>query len=250
MTATIVHLSDLTWPEADEMLRQRPVGLVPIGAIEAHGPHLPLDTDVIIATATAGRAALRLGASGVPAIILPPVVYSVSFAGTSFAGTTPVEADPFEMYLSSLLSQAARQGYRALICCNAHLEPDHVDRVQRSCQAAEDRTGVPIRVPDQRSDAHAARLGEEFRRGARHAGSYETSIVLAARPDVVDIEEMRSLPPVWIDLPARLRAGARTFADAGAEMGYFGDPARATAEEGHTLLDALADIVIGALPQY
>ncbi len=250
MTPTVVHLRDLSWPEADEALRQRPVGLLPIGAIEAHGPHLPLDTDVIIATATAERPASRLAQSGVPALVLPPINYTVSFVGTSFAGTTPVEADPFEAYLASLLSQAARQGYRALICCNAHLEPEHVACVQRACQAAEDRGGIPVRSPDQRSDAHAARLGEEFRRGARHAGSYETSILLAARPDVVDIEEMRALPPVWIDLPARLRAGARTFADAGAELGYFGEPARSSAEEGYALLDALAEIIVGAIPAY
>ncbi len=250
MGASTAHLRELSWPEADTVLRQHPVGLIPIGAIEAHGPHLPLETDVIIAVATAERAAERLRAAGIAAIILPPITYSVSFVGTSFAGTTPVEPEPFEAYLTSLLCQAARQGYRALIGCNAHLEPDHVSRVQRACQAAEDRTGIPVRAPDQRADAHAALLGDEFRRGARHAGSYETSIVLAVRPDAVDVEEMRGLPPVWIDLPARLRAGARTFADAGAELGYFGDPARSTAEEGHALLDALASIIVGAIPQH
>ncbi|HRA31780.1 MAG TPA: creatininase family protein [Thermomicrobiales bacterium] len=248
MTKPVVRLQNLTWPAADEALRQRPVGLLPIGAIEAHGPHLPLDTDIIIAEATAERAAGRLEESGVPVIILPPIAYTVSFAGTSFAGTTPVEADQFEAYLASLLGQAARQGYRALICCNAHLEPEHVARVQHACLIAEEQSGVPTRAPDQRSDAHASRLSEEFRRGARHAGGYETSILLAVRPDVVDVEQMRALPPVWIDLPARLRAGARTFADAGADLAYFGDPARATAEEGHAMLDALADIIIGAIP--
>lgn len=250
MQGSARHLGDLSWPEADEILRRRPVGLLPIGAIEAHGPHLPLDTDVIIAVATAEHAAARLEEAGIAALILPSIAYSVSFVGTSFAGTTPVEADAFEAYLASMLSQAARQGYRALVCCNAHLEPEHVARVQRACQAAEDRTGIPVRAPDQRSDAHAARLGDEFRRGARHAGSYETSIVLAVRPVAVDIDEMRGLPPVWIDLPARLRAGARTFADAGAELGYFGDPARSTAEEGHALLDALAEMIVSAIPQH
>ncbi len=53
---------------------------------------------------------------------------------------------------------------------------------------------------------------------------------------------------VGVKFVARLRAGARTFADAGADLGYFGDPARATAEEGHAMLDALADIIIGAIP--
>ena len=62
------------------------------------------------------------------------------------------------------------------------------------------------------------------------------------------VGRVRCLPPFVADLPARLRAGPRTFADAGADLGYFGDPARATAEEGHAMLDALADIIIGAIP--
>jgi creatinine amidohydrolase len=55
------------------------------------------------------------------------------------------------------------------------------------------------------------------------------------------------LPPVWIDLPGKLRAGAKTFAEAGATLGYFGDPAIATAAEGEILFDALAHIYVTAL---
>jgi creatinine amidohydrolase len=59
-TTGSIALAELTWQEAAEQLAQRPVGLLPIGAIEAHGPHLPLDTDLIIAGAMARRAAGRL----------------------------------------------------------------------------------------------------------------------------------------------------------------------------------------------
>lgn len=250
MSTKCIHLADLTWMQAAEILEQRPVGLLPIGATEAHGPHLPLDTDVIIAVATAENAAEKLNAAGIPAIILPPIAYSVSFVGTSFPGTTPVEAEQFERYLTSLLTQAARQGYQALICCNAHLEPEHVNRIQRACRTVEEATGLPVRSPDQREEHHAATLSEEFRRGARHAGCYETSIVLTAKPEAVDRATLATMPPVWIDLPARLREGARTFADAGAELGYFGDPAQATVEEGQAMLDALGAMIASAVPGY
>src|SRR5688572_23005760 len=131
-----VHLADLTWPEAREWLARLPIGLLPIGAIEAHGPHLPLDTDVIIATATAARAARRLNERNVSSLLLPSVAYSVSFVGTSFSGTTPVDPDPFESYLASALIHHARQGYRAIVCCNAHLEPAHVARVGAAAKAS------------------------------------------------------------------------------------------------------------------
>jgi len=243
----IPHLANLTWTEAEALLAQQPIGLLPIGAIEAHGPHLPLDSDVIIATATAERAATRLQEHRIPAVILPPIMYSVSFVGTSFPGTTPVEPDPFEQYLACVLTSHASQGYRAIVCCNAHLEPAHVERVTRATQTATQQSGIPVLFPDQRIEPYVSLLSEEFRAGARHAGGYETSIILAARPDAVRLDQMSTLDPVWIDLPAKLRAGARTFAEAGATLGYFGDPAKSTTEEGHRMLDALAETVMMVL---
>jgi creatinine amidohydrolase len=240
------RLTDLTWQEAEELLKRRPVGLLPIGAVEAHGPHLPLDTDIIIADATARSAAGKLEDKGIPAIVLPAIAYTVSFAGTSFPGTSPVDAQAFEDYIASVLTHLAGQGYRAIVCCNAHLEPAHVEAVQRACKIVEARGQVPVRSPDQRSADIAPALGEEFSAGARHAGSYETSILLATSPYSVRREMLSSIEPVWIDLPARLREGARTFLDAGSALGYFGDPASATEEEGHRLLDVLGDMIVDA----
>ncbi len=244
MPAHWPFLTSMTWTEAAGVLQKRPVGLLPVGAIEAHGTHLPLDTDVIIATGTARTAAYQLRDLGVDSLVLPAVSYSVSFAGTSFPGTSPVDAAVFEDYLTSLLQNLAPQGYRAIVLCNAHLEPAHVEKVQSACKRAEGSTGLPIRSPDQRSPELARRLSAEFQAGARHAGAYETSILMAEKPEVVRFDILKSLPPVWIDLPARLREGARTFADAGADMGYFGDPARASVDEGKRMLAALADMVI------
>lgn len=241
------NLAGLTWVEARELLGTRPIGLLPIGAIEAHGPHLPLDTDVIIACAMAERAASRLSSIDVPALVLPPINYSVSFAGTSFEGTTPVDPEPFEQYLTSILVQHARQGYRAIVCCNAHLEPAHVERVSSACRSGRERSGIPILFPDQRLEPYVQLLSDEFRAGARHAGGYESSIVMAVQPEAARSSLLATLDPVWIDLPARLRAGARTFAEAGATLGYFGDPASASVEEGHRMIDALAEIVMMAL---
>jgi len=236
-------LGELTWPEADAVLRQRPIGLLPVGAIEAHGPHLPLDTDVRIACRMAERAADLLERAGLPVLVLPPIVYGVSFVGSCFPGTSPVAPEVFEPYLRSVLVYLCTQGYRALGICNAHLEPAHVAAVEAAARAAQAVTGVPIAFPDKREVRWAAQLSEEFRRGARHAGRYETALLLATTPEVVRLAELEDLPPLWIDLPARLREGAKTFVEAGSPLGYFGDPARASAEEGAQLLERLASMV-------
>jgi creatinine amidohydrolase len=236
-------LNELTWQEVAGLLRQRPVGLLPIGAIEAHGPHLPLDTDVRIAREMAVRAAALLERDGLPVLVLPAIAYGVSFVGTCFPGTSPADPAAFEAYLRSVLVHLGAQGYRAIGICNAHLEPAHVAAVRAAAEAAQSATGVPIAFPDKREERWAARLSDEFQRGARHAGSYETSLLLAATPEAVRLAALEDLPPLWIDLPAQLRAGARTFAEAGSPLGYFGDPARASAEEGEQLFAALAQMV-------
>jgi creatinine amidohydrolase len=233
----------MTWREARDLLALKPIGLLPTGAIEAHGPHLPLDTDVAIATAMAEQAALRLHQTGLPVLVLPAIAYGVSFAGTSFPGTSPADPDSYESYVGSVLRHLGRQGFRAICVCNAHLEPAHFDALSRSVAAAGTALDIPLLLPDKRAPKWAGTLSEEFQRGSRHAGSYETSLMLAIRPEQVRREYLEELQPVWVDLPAALRAGAKTFADAGGVDGYFGDPAAASTEEGWRLLDALATMI-------
>lgn len=236
------ELAELSWQEAAEVLRQRPVGLLPIGAVEAHGPHLPLGTDIVIATAMARHAAMLLGAEGLATLVLPPLAYGVSFVATCFPGTSPVDTDAFRSHLTSVLLNLLPQGYRAVCLCNAHLEPAHAEAVWASARVTTAATGVPVVFPDVRQERWAARLGDEFKRESRHAGRSETSLLLAAQPDAVRVDHMAHLPPMTIDLPARLREGARTLVEAGGKLGYFGDPAHASAAEGERLLACLADI--------
>lgn len=243
MAETVAEVGELTWQEAEYLLRRRPVGLLPIGAIEAHGPHLPLNTDVTIACEMARRGGRLIAEAAVPVLLLPAISYGVSFVGTCFGGTSPADATEFEAYLTSVLSHLAPQGYRALCVCNAHLEPAHVEAIQRAAANASRKYGIPVLAPDKRQEPWATRLSDEFRLGARHAGGYETSLMLASAPKAVRWERAESLPPVWVDLPGRLREGARTFAEAGGTLGYFGNPAGATSAEGETLFDALGTIV-------
>lgn len=225
------------------------VALLPTGAIEAHGPHLPLDTDVTIACETARRAARLHLDRGDRVVLLPPLVYGVSYAGTCFPGTLPVPADVHTEMVARVLTGVAQQGPDRLVIVNAHLEPAHIAALAAGAERARSESGAVIAFPDQRETRWAATLSEEFRNGARHAGSYETSLMLAARPEAVRLGLLGGLSPVWIDLPARLRQGAKTFAEAGGTDGYFGDPATATAAEGERLFNALAQMIVTSLDE-
>jgi creatinine amidohydrolase len=101
---------------------------------------------------------------------------------------------------------------------------------------------MPV-FPDITRRAIAMRLTEEFRSGACHAGRFETSMVLAVRPDLVREEVRRTLPSVPISLVEAIRRGTKSFLEAGLDRAYCGDPAAATAEEGNATFETLAEIV-------
>ena len=245
----VAHLADLTWVDAERILTPETVILIPIGAIEAHGPHLPLDTDVHIATEVACRSATALASVGMSIVIAPPISYGVSVVGTCFPGTVPAPATAVTDLLTSAIVAIARSGPRRFVVVNAHLEPAHVAALHEGVAQAIAQSGASVAFPDKRDARWAATLSEEFQRGARHAGSYETSLMLAVSPERVRDEVRSRLPPVWIDLPDRLRAGAQTFAEAGGTQGYFGDPAAATAVEGERLFAALVTMVLTSLDE-
>lgn len=250
------HLADLTWPEAQAALQADTVVLLPIGAIEAHGPHLPLDTDVVIATEMARRGGRLLTDAGFETVIAPAIVYGTSFVGTCFPGTTPVHAETITNTVTSIVSHIAAWGPRRFCVVNAHLEPAHVSAIgealkliEVASRAERNKTMTEVRVsfPDKRLEPWASLLSEEFSAGMRHAGSYETSLMLAAVPERVRVEMLPDLPQVRIDLPAQLRAGAKTFAEAGGTNGYFGDPASASAAEGERLFEVLSKMILTAV---
>lgn len=220
------------------------VALLPVGSTEPHGPHLPLDTDVIISVETARRAALRLRGAGIGAFVLPALAYTVTEFSRDFAGAIGVSAAALRALLADVCSAALGQGFAAVCLVNSHLEPDHLAALRDTAAAVSAREGRPVIFPDKTRRRWAATLTEEFRSGACHAGRYETSLVMAVRPDLVDDAARRALPANPISIGRRIKEGARTFREAGSDQAYFGDPAAATTAEGHATFDALAAMVV------
>jgi creatinine amidohydrolase len=244
MTRTLYYLAEMTWPEVADLAQRTQVALVPTGATEAHGPHLPLETDVIIAQGSCRRAAEMLAAEGIECAIAPPFYYGVTNFGMPFAGTVTIPAETLTQLVMAVCHSLAAHGFTRIVFSNHHLEPAHFAAIKEGARRVTGSKIAQVTVPDVRDERWAATLTEEFRAGARHAGSYETSLVLADRPDLVREAQRQTLNPVWIDLPDRIRNhGARTFKDAGSDRAYFGDPARATAAEGHMIFEALGRMI-------
>jgi creatinine amidohydrolase len=239
-----VSLAELTFVEAEALRARAPIVLVPIGSTEAHGPHLPLATDVIISEAMATHAATKLEALGRAAVIAPSLSYSLTDYAAAFTGTVSLPAEAAIELVAGVAAGLQQQGFHRVCLVNSHLEPAHVEGLKEACRRALARTGHAVAFPDKTERRFARTLTEEYKRGACHAGSYETSLVLAARPELVRDPVRATLPPVPIDLAKAMRAGVKDFVAAGAERAYFGDPAAATAEEGEAIYALLAQMIV------
>jgi len=243
----IRDLASLTWEEVRDLAGARPVVLWPVGALEAHGPHLPLATDVIIAEAMARAGAARLAADGLEVLLLPALAYTAAPFAEDFPGTISVTPQAVAAQITDVADSLDRMGMRALALANAHLDPTHLAALHAGVDRCNEAGGMPVTFPDLTRKPWATRLGEEFRSGACHAGRFESSIVLAARPELVREEIRRGLAAVPHSLATAIRDGKQTFAEAGGARAYFGWPADASAEEGHTLIEALGGILAEAV---
>jgi creatinine amidohydrolase len=238
--------SRMTWEEVRDLDRSRVVALLPCGAVEAHGPHLPLATDAIIAEAMARAAAARLHEKGLFAALLPSFPFATAPFAAGFPGTISIAAATVTAIVVDLARELTRQRVAALAIANAHLDPAHLGALAAAVARARDERLLPIVCPDITRKPWASRLTEEFRSGACHAGRYESSIVLATQRDLVREEIRKGLAPNPASLSTAIRSGATTFEEAGGPRAYFGWPADASAEEGRATIETLGEILAEA----
>jgi creatinine amidohydrolase len=240
---TVHALASMTWPAVAELPRRRTVAILPAGAVEAHGPHLPLGTDVIIAEAMARAGADRLSARGWHVLLLPTLTYAAAPFASEFAGTIDAPPDVTTAQVSAIVRSLARHGVRLTALANAHHDPANVRALRAAASAIEAAGDATLVFPDLTRRRWAEQLTDEFRSGACHAGRYEGSIVLAERPELVRQDLIGSLEPNPRSLVEAMAGGRTTFRQAGGDDAYFGFPADATAEEGRAIVAALGAIL-------
>ena len=255
------HLwSQATWPELGELglsgaksratavePTPRVLALLPIGAVEAHGPHLPLSTDVTIAVSAAEAAVPGLEALGYSPRVLPPIAYTAASFAAGFPGTISVQPTTVSALILDVAISLGAQGVTALVLVNAHLDPEHLGSLREA--ASQSREALVVVFPDISRRPWASRLTDEFKSGACHAGQYETSVVMAAAPGSVREDLRRHLPENPTSLSEAIGRGVTTFEEAGVDQAYCGAPASATSEEGAQTIQTLGQIVVDAVSQ-
>lgn len=239
-----MNWQDLSFTALDRAFAEGPVvAILPLGAVEAHGPHLPVGTDTWIAEAMAREGVERLGKEGFSAVVLPSLAYAPAPFANAHAGTLSIRPETLAALVGDIGLAVAARGVAVLALVNAHFDPAQVGALRSAVERLQQSGRLRVVFPDLTRRRLADRLGEEFRSGACHAGRYESSILLACRPELVDNAARILLPPLPISLVAAARRGEKTFVDAGLDLAYCGDPAAASAEEGRALIAELGAIL-------
>jgi creatinine amidohydrolase len=202
---------------------------------------------VIIAQAMARAGAARLETRGLRVVVLPPLTYSAAAFAQGFPGTLSLRPETVTATVLDIAGGLSRHGFGLLAIANAHLDPGHLASLEAAVTAIRRDLGMAVAFPNLAAKPWALRLSDEFKSGACHAGQFETSIVLAERPELVREATRAALPPNPTSLSRAIRDGKQSFEEAGGPGAYFGFPAQATAEEGRSTIEVLGIILDDAV---
>lgn len=236
----------LTWTDIDSMPDKENVVIIqPIGAIEQHGPHLPIAVDAAISLGVLGKAFEKLN-TNVPAFALPCLYYGKSNEHWSFPGTITLSAATLLTLIQEIAESLYRSGFRKLVLMNSHGgQPQVMEIAARDIhQQYPDFLVFPFftwRVPHNAAELFS---GYELEYGI-HAGDVETSIMLSLLPEQVKIERaVREYPQGLPENSLLTMEGKLPFAWLTKELtksGVMGDATNASKEKGDRLLESVAN---------
>ena len=235
-------LDEMTGPEVEAALKRTDVLLLPVGATEAHGAHLPLGTDSFEARENCRRAALRLAGLGCPVIIGPVIPFGTSSFHLGFAGTISLSSRTMISLLTEVCLSLYETGFRKFALVHGHDGnlPVMMVAAQDLVDGTADAQALVLNWLTPLSKVYHTIQTSKQQEG--HGGEGETARILVTHPGLVKLERAvkHHLPPDdmrKIQGPEHIKTGGgifyatRRYKDH-TPYGHIGDPALATAETG------------------
>ena len=244
--------TDLTTTDIAAVDMAATVAVLPLAAVEQHGPHLPLGTDTFIMEGYLARV-LALMMADLPVVVLPTQSIGCSIEHTGFPGTLSLSASAALPAWSELIAGVARTGCRKLVVVTSHGgNSAMIDILAHECRA---RHHMLVAIAAWQRFGYPAGLfaDGEIKHGI-HGGTVETSLMLALRPDLVRMDAARSFEPVSVAMEAEFAwlnvgrpVGFGWMAQDLCHDGAAGDAAAATAEKGTACIDHGAAALLALL---
>lgn len=243
-----------SWPELREAARQERVVLLPVGTIEQHGPHLPLATDCITS-----REMSRMAVERVPeeAILMPQVYYAFNEHHLDFPGTIAVEGQTFINYITDIGKSVAHHGFRKLLLINGH--GSNVPFLDIAARNITNHSGAIVALAPwwKLAEPAISEIREsEYPGGMSHGCELETSVLLALRPDLVDMEQavkdIHVQPSRWIywDIQKPSPVTFMEFFSRFSKTGINGDPTLATEAKGQRVVECVVDNLVDLIRDF
>ncbi|MBO6637865.1 MAG: creatininase family protein [Roseitalea sp.] len=239
-----VKLAEHTWPEVEALLKRDPVAVIPVGAFEQHGHHLPLMVDAHMAGTVCEAAARKAQGDGTDIVVTPTVWTGYSPHHMGFPGSVTLDDDTFSAVVGHVARSLARHGFRRIAIINGH--GGNMNLIKNLTQTLFYEHGIRAAAASYwdfaLADLAAWRQSETG--GIMHACEMETALMLATRPDLVRMDEAADqLLDRSTYFGADLLAGgsvasAATFREL-SPSGVIGAPTLATGERGEALLETM-----------
>jgi creatinine amidohydrolase len=228
-----LKLEEMSWPQIQEGLKKTRTIILPVGATEEHGPHLPVFTDTIQAIEVAMEVARRR-----PVFVAPPIHYGVCRSTREFPGTITVGPLSLRLYVLDILLSLYDSGFKNVLVLSSHAGGQHMAALKEACMEAVQKTDLRASlVTDFDFVVEGCKIA-----GDGHAGHIESSRMLSIRPDLVS-----GLPPAFMPRRPRhlvMKSVRHLMGD-----GVMGDPSAATREDGELLNEMAAEGVLSALDE-
>ncbi|MDC9822674.1 creatininase family protein [Devosia sp. ZB163] len=227
----MLDAASASWEDVATAIARGLIAVLPVGAVEQHGPHLPLLTDTVMAAGVARRIA-----EGCDGFLLPALAYGDAWTAEDWAGTLSLSPDTLRRSVEDIGRGLQRMGVRGLVTVNGHFgNREPINLAARVLSEA----GFPVLHLDYpRLEALAGELMDSKPAGPGfyHADEVETSIMLALAPETVRMyraaPEYPEFPELFGAEPMKLSAFNRS--------GVFGDPRPATADKGEAMIAGIA----------
>lgn len=227
-------LEEMSWPEIEAGLKETQTIILPVGATEEHGPHLPVFTDTIQALEVAREAALRKDV-----FLAPPLHYGVCRSTRGFPGTITVGHDALRSFVKELLVSFCESGFTKVLVLTGHAGGQHMAALEEACQNALEERDFRVSLVSlfDLIDPESVETP-----GDGHSGEIETSMMMVIRGNLVKGKPEGHFPvrPRFL-----IQKGVRHLMG----NGVMGDPSRASEEKGRAFFEMAVQGVITAIEE-
>ncbi|MHA1237862.1 MAG: creatininase family protein [Candidatus Odinarchaeia archaeon] len=224
-----VLLSDMSWCEVKELISKVNGVIFPVGSLEEHGPHLPLDTDTVLSLEIAKKAAQKANY-----VVAPPINFGVCRTTRGFPGTMSVGFNSLREFIKDLLVEAGSQGFKNIVVFSWHSGKSHSIALKEAC----------YEVKSERPDFNIAliigaelwpNLADMLETKPFHGGELETSLMLAVKPEAV---RMDNLVEEYPEIPKYV---IKTSGKPWLKSGVIGNAKAASRSKGERILKRLIE---------